>query len=369
MVHNSRHSTVPVAKLAIPGEEMRGNVHAIVNQKWGAKVAGFINRLGDPDAPGSFVVSTIRVVNITAQSRWQYNFLVNLHPLNDVHNVCRFLADVNRMLELKGRFVFCLETTRQRRKRILNRYSPFVGRIVYFFDYLLNRVVPTVKLTRWLYRLLSDGDNKPISYYEMIGRLTYCGFELEEDEEIDGCHYLAVLKVDSSPRHPRERYGLLLGLDRIGKGGETIKIYKFRTMVAFSEYIQEHIYKRNSLRTGGKFRNDKRVTILGGIFRKCWIDELPMVINIFKGEIKLVGVRPLSIQYLSLYRSEVAKLRTSVKPGLIPPYYVDLPSTLNEIQESEVRYIKKWQKAPFRTDVAYFFRALRNIVCRGARSK
>jgi len=177
-------------------------------------------------------------------------------------------------------------------------------------------------------------------------------------------------KVGLPPKAPlKERYGLLLKLNRIGKNGQMFKVYKFRTMVAFSEYVQEHIYRKNHLDLKGKFRNDKRVTILGGLLRKFWIDEWPMFINLFRGEMKLVGVRPLSPQYLKLYDPVVAKRRQSVKPGLIPPYYVDLPTTLEEIQASELKYIERYHKAPFKTDVIYFFKALWNIFIGGARSK
>jgi lipopolysaccharide/colanic/teichoic acid biosynthesis glycosyltransferase len=223
--------------------------------------------------------------------------------------------------------------------------------------------------TRWIFKKLSSERNRPVSYYEMMGRLSYCGFETIEDEVINGRHYLVVRKVAEPPAQAREGYGLLVGLDRIGQGGKIIKVYKFRTMVAFSEYIQEHIYKKNNLCEGGKFKNDTRGTILGGIFRNFWLDELPMVYNMLRGEIKLVGVRPASPQFLSLYDAEVIQLRTSVKPGLIPPFYADLPCTLKEIQESEVRYIRQWQKAPLRTDLIYFFRIFRNILFRGVRSK
>jgi len=299
----------------------------------------------------------------------KYRYIVNLQRLNSIRELSAFLAEVNRKLEDDGRFVCCLETTRLRRKRILNSYPRVMGQLAYFFDYLFNRVVPSVKGIHWINKRSSE-KNSPVSYYEMLGRLSYCGFETIEEEEIKGRHYLVARKVTEAPAgEVRESYSLVVGLDRVGHRGKIIRVYKFRTMVAFSEYIQEHIYKKNSLCKKGKFKNDKRVTILGGISRKFWLDELPMIYNMLRREIKLVGVRPVSQQYLSLYDDDVIQLRTSVKPGLIPPFYADLPSTLKEIQESEVRYIRRWQKAPLRTDLIYLFRVAGNILFRGARSK
>ena len=93
-------------------------------------------------------------------------------------------------------------------------------------------------------------------------------------------------------------YAPIISLNRIGKNGKIIKVYKLRTMHPFSEYLQEYVYNRNELQEGGKIKNDFRISPEGRIFRKFWIDEIPMLINIFKGEMKLVGVRPLSEAFL-----------------------------------------------------------------------
>jgi lipopolysaccharide/colanic/teichoic acid biosynthesis glycosyltransferase len=369
MFHIYNNSVMSLEPLPKEAQRRKVDVSHLVTENSGNLVSRFISQFGDPGAPESLVVSTSCAFNITVQPRWAYRFIVNLQRVNSVRELCAFLCEVNRKLEDDGRFICCLETTLLRRQRIFSTFPRFISHVSYFFDYLLKRVAPTMTGTRWVLEKRSSELNNPVSYYEMMGRLSYCGFETIEDEVINGCHYLVARKVAAPPAQVRERYGLLVGLDRVGKGGRIIKVYKFRTMVAFSEYIQEHIYRKNKLHDGGKFNNDRRVTILGRFFRKFWIDELPMVYNLLRREIKLVGVRPVSQQFLSLYDAEVIQLRTSVKPGLIPPFYADLPCTLKEIQESEVRYILQWQKSPLRTDLIYFFRIFRNILFRGARSK
>jgi lipopolysaccharide/colanic/teichoic acid biosynthesis glycosyltransferase len=102
--------------------------------------------------------------------------------------------------------------------------------------------------------------------------------------------------------------------------------------------------------------------------RKFWLDELPMLINLIKGDLKLFGVRPLSRQYFKLYTLELQKLRIKTKPGLIPPFYVDNPGTLEEIVSSELRYLRSYEKHPFRTDWKYFWKACFNILFRKYRS-
>ncbi len=105
-----------------------------------------------------------------------------------------------------------------------------------------------------------------------------------------------------------------------------------------------------------------------GFFRKFWLDEIPMLINILKGDMKLVGVRPLSEHYFSLYTKELQLKRIKTKPGLIPPFYADMPKTIGEIMESEMRYLEAYEKHPFKTDITYFFKAFYNIIFGGARS-
>ena len=102
--------------------------------------------------------------------------------------------------------------------------------------------------------------------------------------------------------------------------------------------------------------------------RRFWLDEMPMLYNWLKGEMKLVGVRPLSRHYFSLYSKELQEKRIRHKPGLIPPYYADMPETLEEIQTSELKYLDAYEKKPFKTDWIYFWKALYNIIFKHARS-
>ncbi|MBL0340951.1 MAG: sugar transferase [Bacteroidetes bacterium] len=155
---------------------------------------------------------------------------------------------------------------------------------------------------------------------------------------------------------------------RFGYLGKVINVYKFRTMYPFSEYLQQYIYEKNKLQEGGKFKDDFRISTLGRFMRKYWLDELPMIMNLLKGDLKLVGVRPLSKQYLSLYSEELQQKRLQFKPGLIPPFYADLPKTLDEIMASENRYLDQYSKHPIRTDIKYFFASFKQIIFKKARS-
>ena len=93
-----------------------------------------------------------------------------------------------------------------------------------------------------------------------------------------------------------------------------------------------------------------------------------MLINFLKGELKFFGVRPLSEQYFNLYPEDYKQRRMTYKPGLIPPYYVHLPKTLNEIIDSEKKYLDLYDKYGFFVDFIYTFKVLLNIIFKKIRS-
>ena len=133
------------------------------------------------------------------------------------------------------------------------------------------------------------------------------------------------------------------------------------------EHLFDH-YKKNDLQHGGKIKDDFRISPEGRIFRKIWLDEIPMLYNVIKGDMKLVGVRPLSRHYFNLYNEVLQRKRIKTKPGLIPPFYADMPSTLEEIMDSEMRYLKSYENSPFATDFRYFSKAMYNILIKRKRS-
>ena len=84
---------------------------------------------------------------------------------------------------------------------------------------------------------------------------------------------------------------------------------------------------------------------------------------------KLVGVRPLSKHYLSLYPLEAQIRRKNYKPGLLPPFYADMPKTIEEIVASEMKYFDHYDKKGLMADFYYFWKILHNIFIKKARSK
>lgn len=296
------------------------------------------------------------------------NEIINLQKVNDIRYINKFFEAANSKLFDNGFIAGRVETYSQRKRRILGKRNKILSYPHYAFDFLLKRVFPKWKPTRKIYFFFTKGNNRVISRAELYGRLYSCGFSFIAEREINNYHYF-VFQKKSLPAYDKEpTYGPFINLKRIGKDGKIFKVYKMRTMYAFSEYLQQFIYERNSLETGGKFKDDFRVTTWGRVLRKLWFDELPMLYNWLKGDMKLVGVRPLSKQYFSLYSEELRKRRIKYKPGLFPPFYADMPKTLEEIMESEKVYLDNYDKSPILTDIKYFFKVSYNIFLKRERS-
>jgi len=298
-----------------------------------------------------------------------YTSIIHFRRINTFPYINKFFEAVNSKLPIGGIFVTKVETNDLRKIRLMEKYPPVVNKLYYTSDFFLKRVFPKLPVTQQLYYYFTKGRNRVLSKTEVLGRLYSCGFKILEERYISNRLYIVAEKFREPAFDDDPSYGIVYPMRRVGKGGKIINVYKFRTMYAYSEYLQEYIYEKNSLDTGGKFKDDFRVSRVGKLLRRYWIDELPMIVNVLKGDLKIVGVRPLSRHYLSLYTPELQNLRKKFKPGLIPPYYVDLPETMEEIMDSEMRYLKAYEKHPFLTDVKYFFLVGYTILFKKARSK
>ncbi len=294
--------------------------------------------------------------------------IINLERLNDQRFCNKFLEASNENLNRNGLLIACVETNKTRKEKIYRKFPRYLRTMVYFFDFLIKRVWPKIPKLRVIYYNILGYKDRVYSEIEAMGRIYSCGFQLVATKEIDGLFYFVARKKGKPDYNLHPTYSPLIKLNRIGKNGKRIKVYKLRTMHAYSEYLQEYVYMKLGLQSGGKMKDDPRITTIGKYLRKYFLDELPMLINLLRGDIKLFGVRPLSPHYLSLYPKEARDERYGVKPGLIPPFYVDLPKTLDEIVESEMRYINAYKKRPFLTDCKYFYKAFKNIVFKSARS-
>jgi lipopolysaccharide/colanic/teichoic acid biosynthesis glycosyltransferase len=316
----------------------------------------------------SVVIRSTDPYNVKVLQNNSIELFLNLHELNDIRRINSYFITLNKKLKNGGIYIGKFEPTRYRYRRFLHEYSNGLAQIFYFFDFLWRRVTPKLPLIRKFYFAVTKGKDRAISLAEGLGRLYYSGFEVIGLHEEENFVTFIAKKIKEPSTDQNPSYGPLFKMRRVGKEGKDIFVYKFRTMHPYSEYLQQFVFERNSLEKGGKLKDDFRITYWGKIFRKLWIDELPMFINLFRRELKLVGVRPLSKHYFSLYPKELQEKRIKTKPGLIPPFYVDMPKTMEEIVASELKYLDQYKESPLKTDVKYFFKSFYNILIKRARS-
>ena len=296
--------------------------------------------------------------------------IINELALNKIRHLNTFLNKANEALIDDG-YLWCHSRTSGLKKDIIFKaYPGLTGKLVYGLHYLWHRVCAKLKWSRWFYMWLTKGKNRTYSRVELLGRMYRAGFEVIDERFHEGEFFVLGRKVKAPIWDDDPTCGALVKLRRVGYHGEMIGVYKLRSMYSYSEYLQPYMLEHEGLQKGGKFARDYRVNFWGRRFRDTWIDELPMFINLFKGQMKLVGVRPLSRHYFGLYTPEMRELRTRVKPGLLPPFYYEekTPETLEEVQASEKKYIEAYLKHPFATDWRYFWGTIGNILFKHKRS-
>ena len=329
----------------------------------------YVEKSVDLYSSNTFTLRSSELYNIQKLPNYRYDVLVNFMPLNHIRGVNKLFTTVNDKLPDNGIWVGCYEPQSVTKRNILSRYPVVLGWLYYVAFFCYKRVLPKLFMTSRLYFDITEGKNRVLSKAEVLGRLCYCGFEIIDERKKGDLSYVIARRKFRPEITARRLYGILVKLNRVGKNGKMFKVYKFRTMHPYSEFLQAYIYERYALQEGGKFNHDIRVTTLGRLMRKYWMDELPMLLNLLKGDMKLVGVRPISQHYYSLYCKELQEQRVKHKPGLLPPFYADMPKTLDEIQASEMRYLTMCEKrGTLVTDFVYFWRIVCTIIFKRAHS-
>ncbi len=294
--------------------------------------------------------------------------IVNLKRVNYTKQINELFKSVNKLLPDRGIYIGSVETYGDRKNLIFKQTGKYFGQLLWYADFIINRVIPRLRPLEKVYYYLTKGQFHAISVTEILGRLVYCGFEIIDYKEIDGLTYFKARKIKEPMKSLNPSNYLIVKLSRIGKNGDLIGVYKFRTMHPYSEFLQDYMIKRNGYNNKGKPANDYRVTRWGSYMRKLWLDELPQLINVFRGEMKLVGLRPISGYRFSEFPEDLKQERIKYKPGCFPPYVaLNMPDDKGNI-EAERIYIRDLAKHPYATDLKYFLKAAYNIAANKIRS-
>jgi len=137
----------------------------------------------------------------------------------------------------------------------------------------------------------------------------------------------------------------LFSQERLGGNKRSFKILKFRTMVTNAEAMMTQVEHLNeSAGPTFKFRNDPRITPIGAFLRKTSLDELPQFLNVFRGEMSLVGPRPLPLRDYRGFSADWHRRRFSVKPGITCLWQISGRSsiTFDRWMELDMEYIDRW---------------------------
>lgn len=147
----------------------------------------------------------------------------------------------------------------------------------------------------------------------------------------------------SSPGAP-----VLYFQQRAGRYGKPFKMWKFRTMVPNAEALLQRTKASHGNEMDGpvfKLDHDPRVFPFGAFLRKFSIDELPQLVNVLRGEISLVGPRPLPVYEVNAFSELTHRRRLSMKPGITCEWQAGGRNSITSFEEwveMDLRYIDNW---------------------------
>jgi lipopolysaccharide/colanic/teichoic acid biosynthesis glycosyltransferase len=133
---------------------------------------------------------------------------------------------------------------------------------------------------------------------------------------------------------------------RVGLKGNHFKVWKFRTMVQNASQLQQQLEARNEVDGGVlfKMKNDPRITRIGKILRKYSLDELPQIFNVLRGEMSLVGPRPLPVRDVQKF-SHRHFIRQEVLPGITGLWQISGRSDIIDFEkviDLDKTYMENW---------------------------
>ena len=173
---------------------------------------------------------------------------------------------------------------------------------------------------------------------------------------------LKIITMATGDFHP-----IVFTQNRIGKNGKEFKFYKFRSMVPNADEILQQTLKTDKVRAEEwkkyqKFENDPRITKIGNILRKTSLDEVPQFINILKGDMSMIGPRPLIPGELDSHDGN-HEIYESVRPGITGWWACNGRSatTYEERLELEYYYVKNrslW------LDIKCVFKTISAVICK-----
>lgn len=343
-------------------------IKKLIVERYGEETFEFISSQVEIESHETLVVASTNIFNVLNHPYYIKNF-VNLSKVNNIRYINKYFEKINEKLDAENKFICCFETIAARKERHRLGKIPIIKNVWFGAEFVFLRMSPKIWGLKKIYFLVTRGRNRLLSKAEVMGRLVSCGFKIVDSQAFNGLTYVVCKKEKEPDFNMHVSYGPLFKMQRIGKNGKEIGVYKFRTMHPYAEYLQDYVLKLNGYADTGKPKDDFRLTPWGRFLRRYWLDELPQLINVIKGEMKLVGVRPISKRYMQDIPNDLQELRLKFKPGCIPPYVsLNRSSSVEEVLQAEKEYLLEKTNQPYTTDIKYFFKGIYNIVFKRKRS-
>ncbi|NYZ77075.1 sugar transferase [Candidatus Micrarchaeota archaeon] len=162
--------------------------------------------------------------------------------------------------------------------------------------------------------------------------------------------------------------GIIYAATCLGKNRRPIKVEKFRSMIEGADELFSETALAHGIDGYGKIKDDPRITPLGRLLRRYWLDETPQIPGLFTGKFRLVGIRPRSEEYWKLFPPEHAERALKYRPGLFGVNYFNDGESFSGMIKAEGRYLDEKENRPFLTDVKYFSMLAYRILFGGLRS-
>lgn len=153
---------------------------------------------------------------------------------------------------------------------------------------------------------------------------------------------------------------------RIGKDGKFIYMYKFRSMVPNADEVLKELLKdpkyKKEWDKNQKLDDDPRITKIGKIIRKISLDEVPQFINVFKGDMSLIGPRPLVEGELDAHNGN-HEIYEKVKPGITGWWACNGRSATDYDERLKLEYYYA-ENASLSLDIKCIFRTIKAVISR-----
>ena len=181
-----------------------------------------------------------------------------------------------------------------------------------------------------------------------------------------GCIFLLpiIIIVKISYLISKDHNSIFYTQTRIGKNGKEFKLYKFRSMIpnadeVLKKLLENPIYK-DEWQRNQKLENDPRITKMGKILRKTSLDELPQMINVLKGDMSMIGPRPLVKGELDAHHGNHA-IYESVRPGISGWWAVNGRSATTYEKRLELEYYY-CENCSLMLDIKCFFMTITTVL-------